>query len=267
FPIAEAQLTALFMQSVVYGIHIVTFTVCMYAWSGRHPVLHTSNCLPWMMVTIALFIISTIDVCFNFYHNLIAFIFFMGPSGANGKFKDFLNWVNVMWIYQCWMVYKQQLIVLIPPLLLWTAAAVCGSIELYYMFKLKEATTIPSLRALPAILLVYIQRRQAGVIRIMVAEMIAHHIWSMQKPSSDFIFQKSWRGTGNVKLSHVNKIFIESALLYTLLVIACLVTELSNTNGNYGVSDISMELAGISFDLIIICIWSGVSTEAEPASA
>ena len=96
FPIAEAQLTALFMQSTVYGIHVVTFAMCMYTWFGCHPTLRASNRLPWMVVAIALFLVGTIDVSFNFYHNLIAFIFFTGTSGANGEFEDLSNWVNVM---------------------------------------------------------------------------------------------------------------------------------------------------------------------------
>jgi len=49
-----------------------------------------------MVVAIILFVVGTVDVCFNFYHNLIAFIFFTGPGGANGAFEDLSDWINVI---------------------------------------------------------------------------------------------------------------------------------------------------------------------------
>lgn len=96
FGVAEAQLTALFVQSTTYGVHVVTFATSMYTWFRRPPTLRTSNRWPWMIVSIALFVIGTIDVCFNFYHNLVAFIFFKGAGGANEAFDDLSNWINVM---------------------------------------------------------------------------------------------------------------------------------------------------------------------------
>lgn len=62
-------------------------------------------------------------------------------------------------------------------------------------------------------------------------------IRSMQKLSSR-VTMKAWRVVGTLNLSHVIKIFIESALLYILSVAACLVTELMGTNWNYAVSGV-----------------------------
>ncbi|KAH9923360.1 uncharacterized protein B0H18DRAFT_1015365 [Fomitopsis serialis] len=273
FPIAEAQLAALFMQSIAYGIHVVTFAACMYAWFWRHRTLRASNRWPWMVVAIALFIFGTIDVCFNFYHNLVAFVFFTGPGGANAEFEDISNWINVMrsvwWylqalisdaalIYRCWIIYQRLLVVLLLPVLLWVAAAVCAALAVYYMFELKQATTIPSAKKIQPYYHTVFATSLA--VNIITTGLMVYRIWSMQKLSSG-LFTKTWRGSGRVNLSQVNRIFVESALLYTLSVAITLVTELAKTNGNYGTSDMSLELAGVSFDLIIIRIWSGVSTE------
>lgn len=95
FPIQEAQLISLFMQSTVYGVHVVTFLMCMWALlrplnSGR-PVNW-----PWLSVAVILFAIGTADVSFNLYHNLIAFIYYTGLGGAQAQFEDLSSWVNVM---------------------------------------------------------------------------------------------------------------------------------------------------------------------------
>lgn len=46
------------------------------------------------------------------------------------------------------------------------------------------------------------------------------------------------RASGSLGLSQAIRILIESALLYTLSVAVCLITELANTNWNYAISDI-----------------------------
>ena len=91
---AQAQLAALFMQSIAYGIHMVTFAACMYSWFRRPSGSRSS--MRWMVVAIALFAIGTCDVSFNFYHNILAFIDYKGSGGADEEFQDASNWVNVM---------------------------------------------------------------------------------------------------------------------------------------------------------------------------
>ena len=95
FTIAAAQLSALFMQSISFGIHIVTFGTCVYAWfcrSGRN----VGASSRWMPIAIAFFVVGACDVSFNFYHNLVAFTHHKDPGGADAEFKHASSWVNVM---------------------------------------------------------------------------------------------------------------------------------------------------------------------------
>ncbi|KAH9831450.1 uncharacterized protein C8Q71DRAFT_782615 [Rhodofomes roseus] len=111
------------MQSITYGVHVVTFAACKYTWFHRAHKPHVSRCWPWMLVAIAFFVFGTCDVAFNFYNNLIAFIFYTGPGGANAEFDRLSTWVNVIrsiWftlnialsdavlIYRCWLVYAHS---------------------------------------------------------------------------------------------------------------------------------------------------------------
>lgn len=96
FPIAEAELVALFMQSITFGAHAVTFVICMHRWLRRSktPELNSKS-WPWVFVAVALFVIGAMDVIFNLYHNLGAFIF-RGPAAASSHFRMISEWINTV---------------------------------------------------------------------------------------------------------------------------------------------------------------------------
>lgn len=96
FPISEAQLVALFAEGVAYGMHAVTFAICMWTWVHRSKASRSARSWPWMSIAIALFLVGTLDVSFNLYHNIIAFCLYTGPGGAEGEFEMLSNWVNVL---------------------------------------------------------------------------------------------------------------------------------------------------------------------------
>lgn len=87
---------ALFMQSVTYGIHAVTFSVCIWKLIDKLRSGKGHVNWPWIFVAVALFTIGTVDVSFNLYHNLSAFILYKGPGGAEEEFMAFSSWINVM---------------------------------------------------------------------------------------------------------------------------------------------------------------------------
>ena len=98
FPINLAQLVALFVESVTWGVQIVTFTQCVWALfeaakyeGGRRRVNVTL--LVW---AIALFIWGTLDISFALYRNITAFIYYTGPGGAVEIFSEISNYVTVL---------------------------------------------------------------------------------------------------------------------------------------------------------------------------
>ena len=50
----------------------------------------------FLIVAVALFTFATLDVALLLRHVLDAFIWYHGPGGAIGEFKDISYWVNVM---------------------------------------------------------------------------------------------------------------------------------------------------------------------------
>lgn len=96
FPFAEAQIVSLFVQSVIYGIHATTFAIYMWTWTHRSKGSRKSINWPMLSVAVALFAIGTIDLAFNLYHIIVAFIYYTGPGGATGEFEHISNWANVI---------------------------------------------------------------------------------------------------------------------------------------------------------------------------
>lgn len=96
FPVDEAQIVALFMECIAYGIYLVTLGMTIRAlfW-GRSGKKERYN---WTLIIVAalMFIFATFDVAFGLRHNLDAFIFYKGPGGAIAEFEDISYWVNVM---------------------------------------------------------------------------------------------------------------------------------------------------------------------------
>lgn len=92
FPIAEAELVALFMQSIAFGAHAVTFVLCMHRWFRRSkmPGLNSKS-WPWAFVAVTLFIIGAMDVVFN----LGAFVF-RGPAGASSHCRMISGWISIV---------------------------------------------------------------------------------------------------------------------------------------------------------------------------
>ncbi|EED84757.1 predicted protein [Postia placenta Mad-698-R] len=111
FPIDEAQLVALFMQSVTYGVHVVTFTICMWKLVKKFRSGQGSAHWPWTVI--ALFANGTVDVSFNLYHNLIAFIFYRGNGGAEEEFTASSTWLNLIRNMETVMDEKKTMIPII----------------------------------------------------------------------------------------------------------------------------------------------------------
>ena len=96
FPVDEAQIVALFMESVAYGIYLVTLGLCIRAlfWGSTGK----KDRYNWPLIVVAglMCIFATLDTAFGLRHNLDAFIFYKGSGGANAEFEDISYWVNVM---------------------------------------------------------------------------------------------------------------------------------------------------------------------------
>ncbi|PCH39050.1 hypothetical protein WOLCODRAFT_134699 [Wolfiporia cocos MD-104 SS10] len=275
FPITEAQLVALFMQAVSYGVHLVTFTICIWTlFRTTSAGYRKSINWPWFIIAVTLFAVGTVDVSFNFYHNMIAFVYYTGPGGAIVPFQEISNWLNVMrsaWfflegivsdaalMYRCWAIWSRKWAVIAFPILLWLGAISCAIVYMIYICTLHVETSIPDANKLKPWLSAYCTITLA--VNLISTGMIVYRIGKVSNQSAQYFSNNSRGSSTRMNLAGINRIIVESALLYTASVAVSLITEVISSNAIYNVTDVSLELAGISFDLIIIRIGRGIAAE------
>ena len=96
FPVAEAFLVALCAESIVYGIHAVTFTTCMRIWLHRskRPSLPATTSWPRLAIAVSLLTLGTLHLVLTCYDNIWAFILYEGDNGPDGIFEILYSWMS-----------------------------------------------------------------------------------------------------------------------------------------------------------------------------
>jgi len=276
FPVNEAQIVALFMESVAYGVYMVTFAfaVRILFFTKRFKWSSVNN---WALAsaTLALAIFATLDVALGLRHCLDAFIFYQGPGGSNAEFADISYWVNVMktvnslmmllivdgfLVYRCWVVYFYNWKVVAAPVLLWLGNAVCCAIIIYITATLRTDAVLLNVSKLQPFFTSFMVTNL--VTNGLVTSLIAHRIWSVSKQATaanHMISSTTPRPAS--KLEKTNRVVIESGLLNLISVFIGFITFLTGSNAVYGVTDTTNMVIGSTFNLIIIRIYSGTTAE------
>ncbi|KIP05679.1 hypothetical protein PHLGIDRAFT_119583, partial [Phlebiopsis gigantea 11061_1 CR5-6] len=253
FPVAEAQIVALFMEAVAYGLYLVTLGLCVRAlfWGRRRE----RRNWPLVVVAALMALFATLDVAFGLRHNLDAFIFYTGPGGADAEFEDISYWVNVMktvdvqmmtligdgmLIYRCLVVFARRWAVVALPALLWLANAVCSAVIIYITSTLRTDALL-SIAQLAPFLTAFLVLTLAT--NVLTTGLIVWRIWRIDRQTAALAARPARRRS---RLANVVRILVESGALYTALVLATFGTELAGSNAIYGVSDVMVVVVGIS---------------------
>ncbi|EJF60321.1 hypothetical protein DICSQDRAFT_171278 [Dichomitus squalens LYAD-421 SS1] len=273
FPIDVAQIVALFLESMFYGLYLVSFGMCMYTMLLKSRSRHRQRTV-FLVVALLLFIFATLDVALLLRHVLDAFVWYHGPGGAIGEFSDISYWVNAMktvnyvaqtsiadgmLIYRCYIVYGGNWLVPVPLCILWIAGMIVEAFTCYIEFTLHSDAFLNAGQLTPFITSTL---SITLVLNLIATSMIVYKIWSIERRSRA-IFTMSSVASGTEGLRRAMRIIIESGLMYSVGVIVFFVVYLANNNAQYGVSDCVVQIIGISFNLIIIRIDQGKSVESS----
>ncbi|KAF8208494.1 hypothetical protein K438DRAFT_1812301 [Mycena galopus ATCC 62051] len=266
FPITEAQLVGLFLESVFWGIYLVTFFLCLRA------LLFNAELEPrrlrdlnWPMLAIVLVMgtFATLDVVIGLLHNIQAFVIFKGPGGAAGEFSNISDWVNIiktvdvvaqttigdgMLIFRCWVVHSRSWRVVALSILLWLGSTACAVMIVRVEATLHSNTLITSSSLDPLVLSFWVI---TIVQNILTTGLLIRHIWRVDQKTSFFAYRSDSQN-GQTRLGQAIRIVVESGLIYTAIAILTFITQVINSNSTYGVSDVEVQVVGITFNLIII---------------
>jgi hypothetical protein len=95
FTLGAATLTALFMESVFYGLFLATFFQTIYTLVFARDAFKRRT-VRWTLVFVAfgMFVIGTLDLVLLFKRVLDAFVGYRGPGGPDARLKEISDWVN-----------------------------------------------------------------------------------------------------------------------------------------------------------------------------
>ncbi|KAJ7983269.1 hypothetical protein DFH06DRAFT_1081455 [Mycena polygramma] len=268
FPITEAQIVALFLESVFWGIYSITFVLCLRSLlfkSSWEPKRLTELNWPMLLVALGMCTFATLDVAIGLMHNIQAFALYDGPGGASEKFSDISNWVNVvktvdvviqtllgdgMLVYRCWVVHSKSWVVVAASIVLWLGTAVCTVMNIQIEASLHSHALITSSSLQPVIISFWCLTISQN---LLTTGLLVYRIYTIDKENSRFAYHSNSSGNkAPSRLRRVMRIILESGLMYTVTAIVTFITFISGSNSAYATSDVQVQIVGIAFNLIII---------------
>ncbi|KAJ7326169.1 hypothetical protein DFH08DRAFT_884978 [Mycena albidolilacea] len=268
-PLTDAQSYGLFLESIFYGIYLVTCGVCLKTLllSRLGDRLKPVRELNWAMLIVVfiLFGVATVDAILQFYRNLHTFQIANGPGDAAGDFSNISDPINVvksatvciqttiadmMLVYRCWVIYgRSWLVISLPGLLVLGNTAVTG-VVLYLEITLNQHALLSVKQIKPFGAAFW---ALTIVINIITTGLIVARMWRINRGTQDIIYRPERRGPRpSTTLQHIMRIVIESGLLYTGTSLITFISYVTNSVAVYVTTDIEIQVIGIAFNLIII---------------
>ncbi|KAM6501488.1 hypothetical protein JOM56_004502 [Amanita muscaria] len=261
------------VQALLYGVYVVSFFHCL-RWLVSDPEGRKFRRWPMTIVTVALFVLMTLDVAAMFRLMLLAL---EGDSGSPAYTTTYivsagigvaiLLIVDGVLIYRCWIIYQRVrnswLIIILPLSFLWTADLVSAIAGITLLAQEQDS------------------RYSYGPHRFNIVTYtiffvceIAINVYATSAIVLRIIRVTKWDGRRNSgRLYKIGLILVESGLLFTITCVLSLCFKVLATGmGNLQLTSfimnvINVNTAGITFNLIIIRIGKEKLQPSEASQA
>ncbi|KAL7277969.1 hypothetical protein ACG7TL_007922 [Trametes sanguinea] len=253
-PLDKAYLTAIWLETLFYGMNFVLYWTCMsiLTWRRRTPKVNK------LLVGIGtlMFAFSTAHVSLGFQRLIEGFIVLRDQPGGPGAFfsdvsipanvvKVGIHTVNsiigdsiVVW--RCWLVWGRDWKMCVLPILLIIASAICGFTQTVYFARAKKlhSAFAHSLQIWNGSLF-----SLSLATNVVVTILISLRVWYMLRMEGGSTAFRYWR---------VLVIIIESGMIYSVALVCEITLYFLGSNAFYIVYDPIAQLTAITPTLIIV---------------
>ncbi|TFL05490.1 hypothetical protein BDV98DRAFT_522595, partial [Pterulicium gracile] len=262
--ISEAQLISLFLESVFWGIQLVSYASCLHTIFGNGA--HAKRMF-FAAVSTTFLMMATLNEALMVHNSLDAFVYYEGRGGPAGRFATFPPWNSVLraitlglttmlgdgvLVWRCWELHQRRWLPVAFPTLLWLTCIALGF-----------AGVITQLTADRTVIATSIEIRHiltsywvcTFVLNLSTTSIIIFRLWQAEKNARAVLSgleRDRLDATGSNSTMHAIYTMSESGLLFTMSVFTCLVTHLTIPNALFPASCVLIQVAGIAFNLIII---------------
>ncbi|KAJ6528238.1 hypothetical protein DFH09DRAFT_1371272 [Mycena vulgaris] len=246
-----AQLIALFVSCVLYGILLMTFIpsirslLCPAGQTFRFRRREDIK-FPIVAATSLMFLVSTFSAVMSMQDVIDAFIDYKGPGGA----LEFYETVNTGWkhwivaiedtvqvitgdallIYRCYVIYDRNWRMIALPALSWLAMTALSITTSYYEAALPGAKRLNDPSVVPvlsATLFLTLTTSAITTYPSLLADLIVRRLFTVEHKAN-------LHGETQAHfLTRVAMVFFETGMIYTLSIIAALGVYLSGSNLEY----------------------------------
>ncbi|KAE9383514.1 hypothetical protein BT96DRAFT_1009083 [Gymnopus androsaceus JB14] len=273
FSVRQAQIIGLFVETLFYGMHIITFGVCLRClfWDSSGALLASTQVKRGLLVmSLALFIISTLDMALavvNDYNGLVS------PGGQDTLNTP--NWLTVsrvvflgtqniigdsIWVYRCWIIYNRRWSVIAVPSLLFFAV-----LGISFTIAGLEPETVPGPlpKAGKTTLMIAIVYCISFVSSLLTTVLIVHRLWRVErdlhKQASKGLTSadtpqnlRDSQRQGRSRLGQVMLLVIESGIMFTTTEFLSMIAFFLKSNMCYIATYTDIQVIPIAFNLIVI---------------
>ncbi|GLB42147.1 hypothetical protein LshimejAT787_1101620 [Lyophyllum shimeji] len=265
----EAQLVAVFVECIFYGVYLVTFLAALQSilWTGPErawlPRLNRNKTM--FAVVLLMFTDSSLNLALGLVRILQGLIY-SKRSGGGAVEQLGLDWVNIVkpvtvniqtmvadgvLIYRCWVVYAKSHRVVLLPIVLWFGSLACTAVSMYMQGVLTSGSSRVNGGTLFPVIIGFWSATIA--LNLYATTMIVIRIWRVVNETAMthrlFPFCPVQPQS---RLQNIMRIIIESGLVYTLSTVIVFATLLSGSNSIFITSAAEIQVIGIAFNLILI---------------
>ncbi|KAF7296895.1 hypothetical protein MIND_00921300 [Mycena indigotica] len=267
---AEAQLYTLLVESIFWGLHVVSLVFCLRCllrvedrWKKAAEISKVMLCVVLLMACI-----GTLDLVMTMAANLNTLAARDGPGNSfnSSGWIDIIGVVDVivqiilgdvMLIYRCFIVYSRSWRTILVPLVLACCGIVLIILVIFFQITLPSGAQLAS----PYFQLTIAAWAMTISINIITTGLIIYRIWSVDRNNLQLM---------NVANRHVyrnaQRVIIESGLLSTTVTAITVVVYITGSQVFSPLTGIDIQVVAIAFNLILIRVHHNRSLEARHAT-
>jgi hypothetical protein len=266
-PLDKAYLTAIWLETLFYGMNFVLFFSCLYAirYKRKTPLNKFT-----LSMAIIMFLFSTVHVSLGFQRLIFGFIYLRNQPGGPAAFfsnvsipanvaKVCIHTINSVLgdsivVWRCYHVWGKNLAVCAFPVLLIFGSAACGFGQTYYFAIAKTTHSAFNSRLERWLVSLFSISLCTNVV---VTSLVAFRIWYLIKCMNVY-------SEGSLHTSRywkVVRLIIESGAIYSAALVFEITFYVLHSNAFYIVYDPIAQLTGIVPTMIIMMSTLGLTAD------
>ncbi|GLB42370.1 hypothetical protein LshimejAT787_1103850 [Lyophyllum shimeji] len=263
-----AQLVAVFVECIFYGLYLVTFAVSLKCilWSSPERTLASRLASNWSMFTVVMLMFNflTLNLALGLVRLLQGLVYHSHTAG--GSIAELgQDWVNIVkpltvhlqtitadmvLIYRCWIMCDKRRRMVLLPILLWLGGVGVTALSMYQQGVLTFGSRVNG----GAISHVYISFWSSTIVlNLYATTLIVLRIWrAVNQTAKAQRLSPLFSSQSQTRVQLVMRIVIESALVYTIMSFIVFINQLTGSTSVYITTAAEIQLSGIAFNLILI---------------